>query len=67
MTIRREPGIVVMHLRMPESDYEALKQAGAKVLRSANREALWRIRQSQRQKPTPRRTKQPAGAKAVSR
>jgi hypothetical protein len=37
---------VLMHLSIPQRDYEQLKQAGERSFRSPNREALWRLRQS---------------------
>jgi hypothetical protein len=41
-----EPGVVIMHLKVPQGDYEQLKRAGKHQFRSANQEALWRLKRS---------------------
>jgi hypothetical protein len=37
---------VQVQLRMPARDYEAIREAGKRSFRSANKEALFRLRQS---------------------
>jgi hypothetical protein len=42
----QENELVIVQLRMPASDYEAIRQAAKASFRSANKEVLFRLRQS---------------------